>query len=130
MAVSSPRFDSSRRPIAASNNTPPLSNGARGRAVHLIQFALIDLGHAMPRSAGGQFSPDGIFGSETLTTVKAFQRSKGLTEDGVIGRNTMRAFDTAFPRPRHRVRAHLRSISLSVVPFEESPTDDGCLEFS
>lgn len=120
MAVTSPRFNSSHRLIAASNNSPPLSDGARGRAVHLIQFALIDLGHAMPRSTGGQFSPDGIFGSETLNTVKAFQRSKGLTDDGMIGRNTMRSFDAAFPRPSHRVRAHFRSLSLTVVPFEDA----------
>lgn len=120
MALQSPRFTSSSQLIAASENRPPLRKGARGRAVHLIQFALLDLGHAMPRSTGGSFSPDGIYGDETVNVVKAFQRSKGLTADGAVGRNTMGALDAAFRRASHRVRAHFRSISLTQVPFEQT----------
>lgn len=120
MPLSSPRFTSSRRLAAASENSPPLRRGARGRAVHLIQFALLDLGHPMPRSTGGNFSPDGIYGEETVNAVKAFQRRRHITDDGVVGRDTMRALDAAFPRPSHRVRAHFRSISLTTVPFEQA----------
>jgi hypothetical protein len=97
-----------------------LRKGASGRAVHLIQFALLDLGYAMPRSTGRNFSPDGIYGDETVDVVKAFQRSKRLTDDGEVGRNTMNALDAAFPRPSHRVTVHFRSIALTTVPFEQA----------
>lgn len=120
MALTSARFTSSRQLVAASENKTPLRKGARGRPVHLIQFALLDLGYAMPRSTGGSFSPDGIFGDETVNTVKAFQRSKGLKDDGTVGRDTMRALDAAFPQASHRVRVHFRSISLTKVPFEQA----------
>lgn len=120
MAVTSPRFVSSRRLIAASNNAPPLRKGARGRAVHLIQFALLDLGHSMPRSTGRAFSPDGIYGDETVRVVKAFQQSKRITDDGEVGRETMRHLDAAFPGCSHRVRVHFRSIALTTVPFDVS----------
>ena len=118
MALASPRFTSSSELLEASENRQPLRRGARGRAVHLIQFALLDLGHAMPRSTGGSFSPDGVYGDETVKVVKVFQKSNRLTDDGVVGRETMRAFDAAFPRASHRVRVHFRSISLTTVPFE------------
>jgi hypothetical protein len=120
MALSSSRFTSSRRLVAASTNSPPLRRGARGRAVHLIQFALLDLGYRMPRSTGGNMSPDGIYGDETVATVRDFQRSKRLNPDGEVGRNTMRELDLAFQRPSHRVRLHFRSLALTDVPFDES----------
>ena len=120
MALTSPRFTSSSKLAQAAENRPPLRRGARGRAVHLVQFALLDLGHAMPRSTGGNFSPDGIYGDETVNVVKAFQRSKGLADDGEIGRKTMHALDAAFPRASHRVTAHFRSLSLTHVPFDQT----------
>ena len=120
MALTLPRFTSSRQLVAASESKPPLRKGASGRAVHLVQFALLDLGHAMPRSTGGSFSPDGgIDGDETVSVVRAFQRSKHLKDDGEVGRDTMRALDAAFPRASHRVRVHFRSISLTRVPFTQ-----------
>ena len=119
MSLNSPRFTTSRALRNAAENRPPLRVGARGRGVHLVQFALIDLGASMPRSTGGNFSPDGIYGQETVEAVKAFQRSKGLTDDGEVGRNTMRHLDAAFPRPGSRIRVHFRSISLTRVAFED-----------
>ncbi|MDH3377662.1 MAG: peptidoglycan-binding protein [Gammaproteobacteria bacterium] len=121
MALTSPRFTSSRRLFNASNNAPPLRMGARrGRAVHLIQFALLDLGYAMPRSTGGSYSPDGIYGNETVGIVKAFQRSRHITDDGEVGRDTLRHLEAAFPRPSHRLRLHFRSLALTNVPFQQS----------
>jgi hypothetical protein len=120
MALTSPRFTSSQRLVEAAEKNRPLRQGARGRWVHLVQFALLDLGYAMPRSTGGQFSPDGIYGEETAKVVKAFQKSEGLADDGEIGRKTMHALDAAFPRPSHRVRAHFRSLSLTHVPFDQA----------
>jgi hypothetical protein len=119
MALKSPRFTSSHRLSQAAENSPPLRRGARGRGVHLVQFALLDLGYAMPRSTGGNFSPDGIYGEETVNVVKAFQKSQSQTDDGEVGRKTMQALDAAFPRASHRVRVHFRSISLTDVPFDQ-----------
>lgn len=31
---------------------------------------------------------DGIFGTNTTTATKAFQKAQGLTQDGAIGQNT------------------------------------------
>ncbi|MFC1660900.1 peptidoglycan-binding protein [Gemmatimonadota bacterium] len=120
MALTSPRFMSSKKLNAASNNAPPLRKGARGRSVHLVQFALLDLGYAMPISTGKAFSPDGIFGNETEGVVKSFQRSKHIKDDGEVGRNTMWHLDQAFVRPSHRVRVHFRSIALTRVPFDQT----------
>lgn len=120
MPITSPRFSSCPELVSASNNAPPLRKHARGRGVHLIQFALLDLGHSMPSSTGGQSSPDGIYGDETKRAVEAFQRSKGLTTDGEVGKNTMAAFDAAFPSLKHRVRLHFRSLALTTLPFEQT----------
>jgi peptidoglycan hydrolase-like protein with peptidoglycan-binding domain len=37
---------------------------------------------------------DGIFGAKTLAAVRAFQRSRGLTVDGVVGPLTWGALFT------------------------------------
>ena len=38
---------------------------------------------------------DGTFGSQTYNAVKAFQQSKGLTQDGMVGPDTKKALDAA-----------------------------------
>ena len=40
-------------------------------------------------------TPTGYFGEATETAVRAFQRAKGLTEDGVAGRATLTAINEA-----------------------------------
>lgn len=118
MALDSARFSSIPRLHAAAEGRSPLAGGLRSRAVHVVQFALLDLGYSMPRSTGGSVSPDGIYGDETVAIVKAFQRSRpGLTEDGIVGRNTMRALDREFLHPWHRVRMHFISISMTNIEF-------------
>ena len=52
--------------------------GSRGKAVVLIQRKL-------------KANPDGIFGPRTTTKVKAFQKRKGLTVDGKVGKQTWAA---------------------------------------
>lgn len=57
---------------------PELSNGSTGPAVRELQVLL--------RNAGFEPGPiDGIFGPRTQAAVIAFQRSKGLTPDGIVG---------------------------------------------
>ena len=123
MALISPRFVNKSRLVRASNGQT-IRKGSRGSHVHLIQMALIDLGYLMPRSVGGSsYSPDGIYGDETVDKVRMFQTDNNLSPDGEVGKNTMGALDHRFRNYNHKVRLHFRSISLATVPFQLSLTD-------
>ncbi len=98
MALSSPRFRWSSRLQKVESNSPPMRSGESGQAVRLIQQSMIDLAiDPMTVSIRKYGSPDGIYGNETKAAVKKYQRSKGLSQDGVVGRNTMRALDADLP---------------------------------
>lgn len=58
-----------------------LRNGSRGTQVKVLQWLLSLNGY----NAG---TVDGIFGANTLKAVKAYQTAKGLTVDGIVGKNT------------------------------------------
>ncbi len=103
MTLRSPRFVASRQLRNIAANQATLGEGARGRAVHLVQQALLDLGYKMPPSTGGIYSPDGIFGDETLARLKEFQARHGLKDDGVLGHRTLARL---LPGYQHRVRLH------------------------
>lgn len=61
-----------------SQACPLLQNGSSGPSVRELQTLL--------RNAGFDPGPiDGIFGNRTQSAVIAFQRSKGLTPDGLVG---------------------------------------------
>ncbi len=122
MTLTSPRFKSSATLIKVEANKAVLQKGSTGTSVHLVQMALIDLGHLMPIStANSNFSPDGIYGEETKQAVKKFQREHPpLVDDGVMGQKTIRELDQLFKAFQHRVRLHFRSIALTSVPFERS----------
>lgn len=51
-----------------------------------IQRALIKLGFSV-----GKAGADGVLGKDTINGIKAFQRSKGLKDDGIVGRLTAAA---------------------------------------
>ena len=110
MALTSPRFANVPQLSQAASNAPWLARGTRGHGVHLVQFALIDLGFKMPNSTGGRkMSPDGIFGSETKTKLQEFQRSKlggePVNDDGVAGAKTMAKLDRAIGKYTHETVA-------------------------
>lgn len=65
---------------------PTCRKGSKGGITKLIQEKLMALGYSLPR-----YGADGSFGNETVEAVKAFQRAKGLTADGIVGKNTWRA---------------------------------------
>jgi peptidoglycan hydrolase-like protein with peptidoglycan-binding domain len=67
-----------------------LKNGDVGDAVRRIQERLRSLGFY-------QGEPDGYFGSETERAVRAFQRSRGIAEDGVVGEQVYRALEGRTP---------------------------------
>ena len=59
-----------------------LKKGSKGEAVRALQILLNGRGC----SCG---SADGDFGSKTDTAVRKYQKAKGLTQDGIAGKNTM-----------------------------------------
>jgi hypothetical protein len=67
---------------------PNLKIGSSGSAVKDVQRKLKDAGF----DAG---AIDGKFGSDTRKAVLAFQKSRGLRVDGVVGVNTMKALTTS-----------------------------------
>lgn len=62
---------------AAARN---VRQGDRGNLVWILQAALYVKGY--------RTTPDGIFGNNTATQLKAFQSANGLTADGIAGKNT------------------------------------------
>lgn len=63
-----------------------LKRGSEGGDVKLVQQRLIELGYSLPK-----YGADGDFGSETERAVKSFQKTKGLTVDGIVGEHTCKA---------------------------------------
>ena len=122
MALTSPRFRSSDTLKNVEANRAKLEKGAAGRAVHLIQMALLDLDYAMPRSTSNvKYGPDGIYGEETKAIVKKFQKdSRTLTDDGVVGQQTIQELDRRLNTFQHQVKLHFRSIALTNVPLKKS----------
>ncbi|WP_243124915.1 peptidoglycan-binding protein [Clostridium cuniculi] len=62
---------------------PTLREGNRGNITKLLQEKLVSLGY----NTNGI---DGIFGSQTKAAVISYQKSKGLSQDGIVGQNTWR----------------------------------------
>lgn len=59
---------------------PTVRYGNRSDTVKIMQQYLLKLGYSLPKAGA-----DGIFGSETKSAVKSFQRKNGLSVDGVCG---------------------------------------------
>ena len=92
--LSSPRFSGDPVLEACFDNERLLRFGARGDAVRKLQQALVDAGFPLPN-----FGVDGIFGSETQTAVRNFQRASTIAVDGLVGPQTMGALDARFSGP-------------------------------
>ena len=71
-------------PSCSSGGYPLVRQGSRGVYVLVAQDGLNTLGYR----TGGL---DGIFGSQTRDAVTRYQRSRGLTADGIVGCNTWRS---------------------------------------
>lgn len=61
-----------------------ITKGAKGELVKYLQRALVEAGYEV-----GEI--DGIFGTATLSAVRAFQHDHGLTPDGKVGKKTWTA---------------------------------------
>lgn len=75
----------------AGNSILALSKyGSRGEEVKQIQTKLKRWGYY-------KGSVDGVYGTQTLTAVKSFQRKNGLTADGIAGTKTLNAMGIYSP---------------------------------
>ncbi|SET57853.1 peptidoglycan-binding domain-containing protein [Stigmatella erecta] len=75
------KLNAAPAPSAPGGSGPTLKQGYSGAPVTALQNRLNQLGF----NAG---AADGQFGPKTTAAVKAFQSSKGLTADGVVGPKT------------------------------------------
>jgi len=86
-------------PTPITEKKPTIRKGNRGPYVKLCQEDLIRLGYDV-----GKTGADGIFGKNTESGVKAFQRShkdrdgKQLKVDGIVGAKTWGALDDAMAK--------------------------------
>lgn len=67
-------------------STFPLSYGMTSKDVASLQNALIKLGYPLSGATG-------YFGSQTKDTVISFQKSRGLTADGIVGNLTYKTLN-------------------------------------
>ena len=113
MALTSARFnsDDALHKIAVPFGGS-LQKGSQGKAVHLVQMALLDLGIPLPRSTTNpQYSPDGDYGDDPEQAVRQFQKTRpGLTVDGKVGEKTLKELDARFANFSHEIRLHFRWI--------------------
>jgi peptidoglycan hydrolase-like protein with peptidoglycan-binding domain len=56
---------------------PVVKNGSNGHPIKTLQYLL--------RARGQSVAIDGVFGPHTEAAVKAFQASRGLAADGIVG---------------------------------------------
>lgn len=74
-------------PACATGGYPLVKQGSKGVYVAVLQDALNFLGY----NSG---NIDGIFGNNTKNAVIRYQRSNGLSPDGIVGCNTWRSLTT------------------------------------
>lgn len=75
---------------------PTLRKGDKGVDVANLQKLLMQAGYALPK-----YGADGDFGNECLNAVKAFQKDKSLTVDGIVGAKTWKALLTMPTHDKH-----------------------------
>lgn len=75
---------------------PTLRKGDKGADVANLQRLLMQAGYALPK-----YGADGDFGNECLNAVKAFQKDKKLTVDGIVGAKTWKALLNAQNVAKH-----------------------------
>jgi peptidoglycan hydrolase-like protein with peptidoglycan-binding domain len=73
----------------APSRWEPIGAGTSGERVRQVQYVLRSLGH--------RIAVDGVFGRRTQAAVRAFQASKGLRVDGIVGPATATALGLTQP---------------------------------
>jgi SpoIID/LytB domain protein len=92
--LSSKAYDSMKQFNITINSKPlylsilPLKYGMTNNDVVSLQSALVKLGYSITDKSG-------YFGTQTQNQVTSFQKSKGLTKDGIVGNLTYNALNEA-----------------------------------
>lgn len=75
-----------------------LKVGVKSSIVETVQEWLNQLGykHECPNGNTEPLDEDGIFGAKTEVVVKSFQQDEGLSVDGIVGPNTLKALEKAY----------------------------------
>ena len=68
-----------------------LKKGAKGELVKWLQRGLVEAGYDIGKGKDGKPLIDGVYGTETVSAVRAFQYDRGLASDGAAGKLTMAA---------------------------------------
>ena len=90
-AIPAGLYDGGDIPVPTpTTDKPTLRKGSSGVYVTLMQSELIQKGYDC-----GASGADGVFGSGTLSALKAFQQDHGLTVDGICGPKTWDALDNS-----------------------------------
>lgn len=103
--------------ITASAPLTPLRRGSVGNAVKSIQIRLNRISKNYP-SIPKITSPDGIFGSQTETAVKAFQRIFDLTPDGIVGNATWYAITRIYNAVKKLNELNSEGLTLQDIPTQ------------
>ncbi|BAY42851.1 peptidoglycan-binding domain 1 [Scytonema sp. HK-05] len=77
--------NNTKEKIMSTISEPILRIGSEGADVKRLQEYL--------NAHGYHIAADGIFGAKTEAAVQDFQRSHGLTPDGIVGHNTWAAIE-------------------------------------
>lgn len=88
-----------------------LRKGSSGSDVKELQSILINWGYSVgPKGADGQF------GANTEAAVKAFQRDAGLSQDGILGQQTMEVMSRAGANISTSPSLPIPSINMPKIP--------------
>ncbi|MGM0904680.1 MAG: peptidoglycan-binding protein [Bacillota bacterium] len=81
-------------PVATTPSSTVLKKGMKGAEVRKLQQDLTNKGYSTK-------GIDGIFGSNTETAVKKFQKANNIKADGIVGESTKKALGmkTSAPKP-------------------------------
>lgn len=74
-----------------NNSSTLLKVGSRGAAVQDVQKKLVALGYNV-----GSTGADGVFGNATKNAVIKFQKSVGISQDGIVGSVTLTKLNEAY----------------------------------
>ena len=81
-ATATPKPSATATPLPSFQKpTSTVRNGSKGNDARLVQQRLIDLGYLSGKA-------DGVFGSQSVNALKAFQQKNKLIADGVAGSGT------------------------------------------
>lgn len=99
-----------------------LKKGEHGPEIAVLQTQLNALG--FKDAQGRALIPDGDFGDRTKQAVEAFQRARGLEDDGIVGKETLAALkkpETASVTPTSQQVASVRNDQAPLLSHPNHP---------